>query len=1094
LDVSGSAAVPLGFDPAFESDSAEGGGDGDLRAQLKVFACGAETPIVTNSFDVTVLPVQALSLGGPYQVNQGDALEVSASGDVAPEFGGVSYVEWDTDGDGLYEPTTRVDFDPPLAAISGTLAEGTSVLIDTTEQQAFLVKARFGLASGEVREAQASVEVLDVTPTCLPPQLFVAGSLALSVPIGEDADFDASSTLPGHESDPIISYEWSFGDGASNTVPTPVISHRYLAEGEYTVTFTAHDIDSSCAAPVTFTVRVTGAEPIVENIGLAQPNAPRVEGQPITFSAGDTRAGSSSDPLIEYVWTFGYLSDGQLVEARGAQLEEPAHTYEDDGSYQVCLSVSDSDDTTPPSCFTVEVSDLEPSATFTGPSQSTEGQEVTFNATGTLAGGPSDQLTALRWDFGDGSPIVTTPPDQLTVSHTFISDSGEGTFNVTLTALDEDSEVRTSRSITVLDVRPTANFVIELPLGVLSADEGVAVTLNASASAPGAPSDQITQYHWDFGDGSEPLTTQNPTVSYAWPDGPRDYGVTLTVEDSDGSLAVSEQNISVLNVAPVVSVTASDLEPEVGTPLTFTLNVEDVVGDLPESSDRPVVIEWDFGDDTTYTTPSVSYTFESEGPKTVRVRYVDGDAGEAEAELSLNVAPRPATINDPVISVIDINGDEVADPRAPLGEFSDVTPSPSALFLREGESLTFAVRVDAAQLSTGAFDRVNAIWSVSPEGSEATYTALNGGDASLEARLDWTPSFFQAGQYLVRLAAEGEVTGSSVSREWRVYVAEAGTPMLAATTGNQRRGRVLFYSYGRENSRLSFTPSREVEVGMGAVDLVFDEQRARLFVSSPGSSHVAVLGGDPVRVLRNIPTGEAPYDLAWGGGYVWVSEAGARSVSALSPITLKRTRALELPNTVSPQSVVWVGAEDGASSPHLIVGDARNGTLTLINALEMLAGNGASSIKATLELGTSLTRIVKADGRVYLADGKRRVIYAANISELINEPSVDRFALFDAVPFAPQDLTVTEDGLWVATGSALWRLDPLTGEATRIDQEVARLIPADPLSLGVNGLVLSDGARLENVVVEDDTLTPLVGVDGTRVQRMASFLSRAEAP
>lgn len=42
----------------------------------------------------------------------------------------------------------------------------------------------------------------------------------------------------------------------------------------------------------------------------------------------------------------------------------------------------------------------------------------------------------------------------------------------------------------------------------------------------------ITTITWDFGDNSEPVTTQNPSYTYA---DSGNYTVTLTVTDSDGA-------------------------------------------------------------------------------------------------------------------------------------------------------------------------------------------------------------------------------------------------------------------------------------------------------------------------------------------------------------------------------------------------------------------------------------------------------------------------------------------------------------------------------------------------------------------------------
>lgn len=50
--------------------------------------------------------------------------------------------------------------------------------------------------------------------------------------------FDASTSLPGFNGTrniPIVNYTWDFGDGNIATVPSPVITHKYMTDDTYTV-------------------------------------------------------------------------------------------------------------------------------------------------------------------------------------------------------------------------------------------------------------------------------------------------------------------------------------------------------------------------------------------------------------------------------------------------------------------------------------------------------------------------------------------------------------------------------------------------------------------------------------------------------------------------------------------------------------------------------------------------------------------------------------------------------------------------------------------------------------------------------------------
>ncbi len=1096
LEVGGSAAASLGFTPEFESDAAVGEGDGARRVSMSLYACGSPTPLITDSFDVTIIATQEVSIGGPFSVLEGAPLTVSTQSVFVPaEYGGVARVEWDIDGDGVFEPALTRDFDPAVETLDGTLAQGSAVELDTTENGAFVVTLRLTTGLGEQLQARAGVEVLDATPLCVLPQALY------TIPEGVLLTLNAPASVAGSDADPVSAYRWDFGDGATASTPEPSTSHSYGAQGEYTLTLSVEDEDSSCSPAATAIVRVTGVVPIVEGVGLADPDAAPVEGAPVRFTAGDTRAGAASDPITLYRWDLGYSVNGARVIMEGPQLDALEHTFLDDGDYAVCLTVSDTDDTAAPVCFNVTVADLAPTAIWDGPTQGLEGEELTFDATGTVAGGATDALRSLRWSFGDGSAPVTTPPTQLTVTHTFTRDSGATTFSVTVAAIDEDGEVTFSRPVQVLDVSPRAGFTIIFPdPSFEAAYEGEEVTLNAGASAAGALSDPIARYRWDFGDGSAERVTTSPVTAYRWPDGPRDHTVRLTVEDSDGSIAVATQGLSVVNVDPVVSIRPNQERVEAGSPASFTLEVQDVLGDRPGTSDNPLIIEWDVGDGLTAGGATFTHTFASEGRLTLRARFVDGDGGEAEAELPVVVEAPPPTLLGAVVTVHTELGAAVADPTLPIGEFVGSVVDASTFYLREGEALSMSVPVRSASLASGIADDATAVWVVAPSGADLSYADEQGG---VRATLEWAPSFFQAGQYIIRLTAEGARTGSAVTREWRVRVAEAGTPMLAATTGSQRRGRVLLYTYSKENNRVSFTPTREVEVGMGAYDVESDPATGRLFVSAPVSGHVAVIGGDPLRLLRRIPTGAGAYDMAMGGGYLWVVNAEASTVTAVDLARLKAQRTLPLARGARPLSVLYVGEEYGLATGRVLVGDA-HGALHVINADRMIAGDGGAAVEGTAQLGGALTHLVASlpvapaagmPGRpaaLYAADLKSRAVWTAALNTVVVSPDRATFSRVEGLHFAAQDLALTPDGLWAATGDDLWFSSLDAPSFAPLGLPTSRLAPLSGDYIESEGVVISDGARLDNYTLDaEGALTPLVGVNGARVQRLTPFLLRA---
>ncbi len=140
---------------------------------------------------------------------------------------------------------------------------------------------------------------------------------------GEPVHFDGSgSSDPGGAT---LTYQWDFGDGttvADGATP----DHTYAQHGTYTVTLTVSNGTMTSTATTTATIAQAPA-PIARAGGPYSGS----EGSPVQFDGT-----ASSDPRgasLTYEWDFG---DGSPT-AGGAT---PSHTYADNGSYTVTLTVS----------------------------------------------------------------------------------------------------------------------------------------------------------------------------------------------------------------------------------------------------------------------------------------------------------------------------------------------------------------------------------------------------------------------------------------------------------------------------------------------------------------------------------------------------------------------------------------------------------------------------------------------------------------------------------------------------------------------------------------------------------------------------------
>ncbi|NRA49151.1 MAG: PKD domain-containing protein, partial [Phaeodactylibacter sp.] len=202
-----------------------------------------------------------------------------------------------------------------------------------------------------------------------------------------EVDFsDISSNFPN-------GWFWTFGDGNGSTLQNP--SHTYAGPGNYLVCLQASSVCGSTQRCELITVTCT---PPQANFGFT---ADELE---VSFLDSTTL-----DP-IAWLWTFG---DGQ-----SSTLNEPNHTYQNPGAYEVCLTTSNICGNTQ-FCDSVTVICSPPWVNFNW--IESDGSVSFFQ----LA---DDSVTDWSWDFGDGN--ISNEPNPI---HTFLQ---SGNYPVCLTATD----------------------------------------------------------------------------------------------------------------------------------------------------------------------------------------------------------------------------------------------------------------------------------------------------------------------------------------------------------------------------------------------------------------------------------------------------------------------------------------------------------------------------------------------------------------------------------------------------------------------------------------------------------------------------------
>jgi PKD repeat protein len=161
-------------------------------------------------------------------------------------------------------------------------------------------------------------------------------------------------------------------------------------------------------------------------------------------------------------------------------------------------------------------------------------QQATFTASGTAA--TNHQIVRYEWNFGDGNTATTVSGN---VTHTFGS---RGIYTVTVRAIDDLGRAGS----TSLQLNLTTGVATGINASFFFSPTSPAANTNvffdamASTTSNGAT---ITNYRWDFGDGSSEDNGTTATTSHQFGLAQTTYVVKLTITDSQGRTASTNQNV-----------------------------------------------------------------------------------------------------------------------------------------------------------------------------------------------------------------------------------------------------------------------------------------------------------------------------------------------------------------------------------------------------------------------------------------------------------------------------------------------------------------------------------------------------------------------
>ncbi|HUT37670.1 MAG TPA: PKD domain-containing protein [Planctomycetota bacterium] len=388
---------------------------------------------------------------------------------------------YSTSGSSSYAYMSGTSFASPIAAGLAALiyAVNPSYAADEVESIIFSTCKDLGAAGdddvfghGRIDAAAAIARAANLPPNT--PPLAVAAASPTRGPAPLAVAFDGSSSTDGDGV--VVSYGWSFGDGASAT--GAAVAHTYAAQGAYTATLTVTDDRGATDADAVQIVvepdpsrvlhvksidmalqTVRGGTIALATVCIVNALDAPVSGVTVTGRwtgprtstvAGTTGAnGTVTLASAKAKGTFTYTFTVTGVSARG-------YTYDPSLNVETSDSISSG---TP-------INQPPKAAAAASPTMGLAPLTVAFD--GSASSDADGQIVSYQWAFGDG-----TTGSGATVQHTYLSG---GTYTAVLTVTDNrGAKAAAQVAILVYDDLSQVVFVHAIDLRLISTRSGMVV-------------------------------------------------------------------------------------------------------------------------------------------------------------------------------------------------------------------------------------------------------------------------------------------------------------------------------------------------------------------------------------------------------------------------------------------------------------------------------------------------------------------------------------------------------------------------------------------------------------------------------------------
>ncbi|MFH0815279.1 MAG: PKD domain-containing protein [Methanobacteriota archaeon] len=437
----------------------------------------------------------------------------------------------------------------------------------------------------------------------------------------QTVDEDASMTFNGTLSTDdwaIVTYEWTFNDGAPQTLYGEEPTYTFIQPGVYTVTLTVTDYEGFFDTD-TVVITVNDVTPPTANAG---PDQTVNEGANVLFAG----SGTDNVAVTNYTWTFTHNAILQTLYETG-----PSFVFAIPGAYLVTLTTSDAAGLTATDTMWVTVADIALPVPVAG-----AGQTVGEGTTVTLDGSASTDnvgIAGYRWTFNDGAnDVVALAP---TLDHTFTI---LGNYTATLMVWDAAGNFANGTTyINVVDVTAPSVLVvapgdslIDVPLDweliIVFTEPMNTALVEAAFSINGTT---VGSFTWDATDTYVTIAFDDILIINTT----YDFGIAANATDKAGNAitaAYADSFTTIVGVKPFANA-GSDVSARVNASIAF---------DATDSYDPDGAILsylWQFGYGANGTGATVSHAFTSPGAYVVTLTVTDNDGLTSTDTLKVRV-------------------------------------------------------------------------------------------------------------------------------------------------------------------------------------------------------------------------------------------------------------------------------------------------------------------------------------------------------------------------------------------------------------------------------------------------------------------------